>query len=174
MIPYVDSPGVGASANNSTETLDYENEGYGAAGGAGPCSIEASLLSLPARGGGFAAADYLGPSLAAFARAEEPALEDPLVAALAAATMRSCHRAEPEQYVGALRRLAEAAMVEFTAESAEHPLGLFGVWKVIGEVLRLIVDGRPANAFFRTPDYVHTGGDSLAQMQVAPGHDLED
>ena len=39
--------------------------------------------------------------------------------------------------------------------------------------MRLIVDGRPANAFFRTPRYVHTAGDSLAQMQVEPGHDLE-
>ena len=45
-----------------------------------------------------------------------------------------------------------------------HPLGLFGVWKIIGEVLRLIVDGRPANAYFRTPRFVHTAGDSFAQM----------
>ena len=39
--------------------------------------------------------------------------------------------------------------------------------------MRFIDDGRPANAYFRTPRFVHTAGDSLAQMQVAPGHDLE-
>ena len=133
----------------SIEKQANDNEGYGAVGEAGPCAIQAPLLSLPARGGGFAVADYLGPDLAPFARAEEPALEDELVADMAAAVSRSCHRAEPAEYVATLRRLADALMVEFTAEKAEHPLGLFGVWKIIGEVLRLIVDGRPANAYFR-------------------------
>ena len=92
---------------------------------------------------------------------------------MAAAASRSCHRVAPAEYVGTLRRLADALMVEFSSEKAAHPLGLFGVWKIVDEVMRLIVDGRPANAFFRTPQYVHTAGDSLAQMQVEPGHDLE-
>ena len=136
-------------------------------------SIEASLLSLPERGGGFPAAEFLGPELAAFARADAAAFEDELVAALAAAGTRSCHRAAPEEYVATLRRLAKAAMVEWSAEKSDRPIGLFGVWKVVGEILRLIVDARPANASFRTPKYVNTGGDSLARMQVLPGHVLE-
>ena len=163
----------GVSPIYSTEKNDLDNDGYGAVGEAGPCAIQAPLLSLPARGGGFAAAEYLGPDLAAFARAEDSALEDPVIAEVAAAASRSCHRVAPAEYVGTLRRLADALMVEFSSEKAAHPLGLFGVWKIVDEVMRLIVDGRPANAFFRTPQYVHTAGDSLAQMQVEPGHDLE-
>ena len=175
IIPFVDLPASGVSPNYSTENDSNDTVGYGAVGDAGPCAIQASLLSLPARGGGFAASDYLGPDLAAFARAEGPALEDEIVADLAAAASRSCHRVEPSEYVATLRRLADALMVEFTSEKAEHPLGLFGVWKIVDEVtvMRFIVDGRPANAYFRTPRFVHTAGDSLAQMQVAPGHDLE-
>ena len=67
--------------------------------------------------------------MAAFARAEGPALEDEIVADLAAAASRSCHRVEPSEYVATLRRLADATMVEFTSEKAEHPLGLFGEGK---------------------------------------------
>ena len=36
-----------------------------------------------------------------------------------------------------------------------------------------LVDARPPNCLFDTPRFVHTGGDSLARMQVAPEHDLE-
>ena len=124
IIPFVDLPASGVSPNYSTENDPNDNVGYGAVGDAGPCAIQASLLSLPARGGGFAASDYLGPELAAFARAEGPALEDEIVADLAAAASRSCHRVEPSEYVATLRRLADALMVEFTSEKAEHPLGL--------------------------------------------------
>jgi len=133
----------------------------------------ASLLSLPERGGGFPAAEFVGPELAAFARADAAAFEDELVAALAAAGTRSCHRAARTEYVATLRRLAQAAILEWSAEKSDRPLGMFGVWKVVGEILRLIVDAHPANASFRTPKYVNTGGDSLARMQVLPGHVLE-
>ena len=63
------------------------------------------------RGGGSAAAEYLGPDLAALARAEDPALEDAVVADLAAAASRSCYGVEPAEYVGTLRRLADALMI---------------------------------------------------------------
>ncbi|MEC9050886.1 MAG: hypothetical protein VX747_00395, partial [Actinomycetota bacterium] len=154
----------------------------------GPVPLVADLVSLPAKGGGFPACDYVGPALAAFGRAEESALEDTLVAELAAlgtadpeesaaaagfprsrSRPRSCHKAEPAEYAAVLARMHAAGMLELTAEQTEHPLGVFGVWKVAGEVLRLIVDGRPANVFFRTPEYEHTGGDSLARIQVDDG-----
>ena len=117
----MDSTGSGVGPSNSVE-----NEGYDLVGEGAPVSIEASLLSLPERGGGFAVADYLGPELAAFARAEGPALEDEVVAGLAAACTRSCHKAEPAEYVGTLRRMFEAAMIEWSATKLAHPLGLLG------------------------------------------------
>ena len=107
-----------------------------------------------------------------FARAEDSALEDPVVAELDAAASRSCHRVTPAEYVGTLRRLADALMVEFSSEKAAHPLGLFGVWKIVDEVMRLIVDGDGKRLLPHAP-VRHTAGDSLAQMQVEPGHDLE-
>ena len=61
------------------------------------------------------AADYLGPDLAAFSRAEEPAFEDALIAEVAATASRSCHHAEHAEYVGTLRRFVDAAMVEFSS-----------------------------------------------------------
>ena len=131
----------------------------------GPVSIEAHLVSLPERGGTFPVCDYVGPELAAFGHAEPSALEDPLVAELAVIAARSCHRAEPEEYAAVLARMHAAEMLELTSQRAPHPLGLFGVWKTVGEKLRLIVDGRPGNCFFRAPEYEHTGGDSLARIQ---------
>ena len=85
IIPFVDLPASGVSPTYSTENDTNGNVGYGAVSDAGPCAIQASLLSLPTRGSGFGASDYLGPDLAAFARAEGPELEDEIVADLAAA-----------------------------------------------------------------------------------------
>ena len=48
-----------------------------------------------------------------------------------------------------------------------------GVWKVYGKSQRLLVDARPPNCLFDTPPFIHTGGDSISRMQVAPGYDLE-
>ena len=64
-------------------------------------------------------------------------------------------------------------MAELFPLPADFILGLFGVWKVASKSQRLLVDARPPNCLFGTPRFVHTGGDSIARMQVAPDHDLE-
>ena len=43
----------------------------------------------------------------------------------------------------------------------------------MGEIQRLIMDGRVPNSFFLTPSIEHTSGDDLARMQVAEDRLLE-
>ena len=64
-------------------------------------------------------------------------------------------------------------MIELLPAPGEFILGLFGRWKPVGTSQRMLVDARPPNCLLGTPKFVHTGGDSLARMQVAEGHDLE-
>ncbi len=150
-----------------------ENQTYNEPAAVVAVPIQASLLSLPARGGTFPMADYVGPELASFLLADETARRDPLVADLAAAGARSCQRAEPAEYAATVGRLFEAGMVEFSPIATGHPLGLFAVWKDYPNSQRLIVDARPANAQFKIPKYESTTGDDLSRMQVGPGLVLE-
>ena len=80
------------------------------------------------------------------------------------AAARSCHLAEDGEFAQLVARLAGANMLEFTAEGAAHPLGLFGVWKEVGEVQRMIVDARPANAGFLTPPFEVTTGEARTRL----------
>ena len=64
-------------------------------------------------------------------------------------------------------------MADLYTSPADFILGLFGAWKVASKSQRLLVDARPPNRLFTTPWFVHTGGDSISRMQVAPEHDLE-
>ena len=132
VIPYADPPDSGAGCENSADTEEYHTTAPG-----GPVSLDSALLSLPERGGGFPAADYAAPDLAAFARGEAEALEDPFIAELAASEARSCQRASPSEYVSTVARLEAARMLEFSSEPCPHPLGLFAVWKTVGSVQRV-------------------------------------
>ena len=138
-----------------------------------PASLRADLLSLPEEGGGFRVGDFVGPELGAFCRADPAALEDRFIAELAASLVHSGVRLDEEEYVKVLKRLLEVGMLEFTATASEYPLKLFAVWKVVGEIQRLIMDGRVPNCFFLTPSMEHTSGDDLARMQVAEDRLLE-
>ena len=64
-------------------------------------------------------------------------------------------------------------MADLYPSPADFILGLFGAWKVAGKSQRLLVDAQPPNCLFTTPRFVHTRGDSISRMQVAPEHDLE-
>ncbi len=158
--PCADEPTV------STPPDDY-NDPSG-----GPVSIDSKLTSLPPVGGTFPIGDYLSPELQAYLDADPASLEDPLITGLAVLGARSCHRCEPEQYAALLARLQAAGMCDFQLQSGKRPLGLFGMWKIPGVSMRLIVDARPANCAFRTPPYEHTSGDCLARMQVPDGYTL--
>ena len=78
-------------AAGEPETTD-NNDDYDGTTGGGPVSLEAALCSLPETGGGFPVCDYVGPELAAFARAEPAALEDPTIAELAARAVATTWR----------------------------------------------------------------------------------
>ena len=163
------APPTRAADKPHMDTMDtYDNYNSTTLGGA--ISIDPTMVSLPTIGGTFPVFDYVSSDLAHYGDATGDALEDPLVAELAAACTRSCHKAEPMAYAGVLRRMHDASMVEWTSQPSSHPLGLFAVWKKPNEIQRLIVDARPANSSFVKPPYEHTSGDSLARMQVAPGH----
>ena len=64
-------------------------------------------------------------------------------------------------------------MAELTADRAEHPLGMFAVWKEIGKIQRLIIDRRPVNEFFPSPPFEFTSGEDLSRLQVKLGHLLQ-
>lgn len=163
-----------AEACGADGEVEAEVGGYDAAADDGPVELRADLLSMPDRGGTFRIRDYVGDGLAAVLEAAEPALEDPLVANLASLATRSCQMVATGEYAPVVARLMRAEMAELGTGDGQAPvLGLFGVWKKVGLVLRLIVDGKPANVFFLVPEMEHTGGDALALIQVKPGHVLE-
>ena len=139
----------------------------------GPAELVASLISLPAQGGTFETAEFLGPDLAPFATGGAEALADPLVGGLLAAEVRSCQAVAEGEYPKLVARLIGASMATVTAERARHPLGLFGVWKPGKLKQRMIVDGRPMNGFFEDPPFVWTGGDAFIRMQVREGFTLQ-
>ena len=86
---------------------------------------------------------------------------------------RAALRGQVKQYAALVARMRKGNMAELFPSPADFILGFFGAWKVVGKSQRLLVDARPPNCLFDTPRFVHTGGDSLARMQVAPEHDLE-
>ena len=80
-----------------TEYIDDDDYNRGTVGGVGsPASLRADLLSLPEEGGGFRVGDFVGPELGAFCRAEPAALEDRVIAELAASLVRSGVRLDNE------------------------------------------------------------------------------
>ena len=139
------------------------------------CDLLSELVALPAEGGLFPVADYVGPELAAFALAEPPACdEEDWIRQIQARLARSCHRVSPKEYAALVARLYKGRMAELFPSPADFILGLFGVWKVSGKSQRLLVDARPPNCLFDTPPFIHRGGDSISRMQVAADHDLLD
>ena len=154
-----------------TETNEDPYETGGGMAGAVP--LQGHLLSLPTAGGTFDVGAFLGRELLEYLDAEGAAMVDPLIGELAACLTRSYHSAEPGEYAATVARLVANGMVELQADAATHPLGLFAVLKSDGVTLRLIVDGRPANARFNTPSFEHCGGDDLVRIQVPAGHVLE-
>ena len=154
--------------------LEAETEAYDDFNSGGPTKLISDMVALPTNGGKFPVADYVGPDLAAYAHAEPPACDEgDMVSQLLARTARSCHRIAPQEYAALVARMCKGNMAELFPSPADFILGLFGAWKVVGKSQRLLVDARPPNCLFGTPRFVHTGGDSLARMQVAPDHDLE-
>ena len=138
----------------------------------GPIPLEPSKVSLPPTGGTFHIGKFLSPELAAYLHASPPSLVDPPPSELFR-SVRSCHRVQDGSYPTLIARMFSAGMCDFSVGTDHRSLGLFGVWKVVGERMRLIVDARPANIWFRTPPYEFTTGDSLARIQVPPGFELE-
>ena len=131
---------VDADRCNATPDFAGEVEGYDVSHADGPVSLVADLVSLPAKGGGFPACDYVGPELAAFGHAEESALDDSFVSRLAARCTReeyaaglrprgqhkgprSCHKAEPAEYAAVLARMHAAEMLQLTTPSASSACG---------------------------------------------------
>ena len=160
----------------SHRSFDYEAEGeaYDDFDVSGATDLISDLVALPADGGMFPVADYVGPELAAYAYAEPPACNpDDLARQLSARLARSCHRVSPAEYAKLVARMYKAKMADLFPSPAEFILGLFGVWKILGESQRMLVDARPPNCMFGTPPFVHTGGDSLSRMQVDEGNELE-
>ena len=154
--------------------LEAETEAYDDFNSGGPTNLISDMVALPTNGGKFPVADYVGPDLAAYAHAEPPACDEgDMVSQLLARTARSCHRIAPQEYAALVARMCKGNMAELFPSPADFILGLFGAWKVVGKSQRLLVDARPPNCLFGTPRFVHTGGDSLARMQVALEHDLE-
>ena len=153
---------------------EAEDEAYDNFKICGPINLISDMVALPTDGGRFPVADYVGSDLAAYANAEPPACnEDDLVSQLLARAAKSCHRIGPQEYAALVARMRKGNMAKLFPSPADFILGLFGAWKVVGKSQRLLVDARPPNCLFDTPRFVHTGGDSLARMQVAPEHDLE-
>ena len=160
----------GGAGNESdcTASFDYDKVDAGA-----PVPLQASLISLPERGGSFDFSGYLGPQLEPWATGDSSARRDPLVASLLAEQTRSCQMVKPGEYPKIVARLYRANMAKLTPHATERPLGMFGVWKIIGEIMRLIVDCRPGNTGFWKPSYENTSGEDLARMLVEEGYDLE-
>ena len=72
----------------------------------GPTPLIADMVSLPTNAGTFPVVDYVGPELAAYARAEPPACkEHELAPQLGARLARSCNRAYPEEYAKLVARM---------------------------------------------------------------------
>ena len=154
--------------------VEDEDEAYDDFDLGGATPLLSDMVSLPAEAGTFPVADYVGSDLAAYANAEPPACkEHELAAQLLARAARSCHRISPQEYAKLVARMYKCKMAELWPSPADFILGLFGRWKQVGTSQRLLVDARPPNCLFDNPRFVHTGGDSIARMQVAEDHDLE-
>ena len=137
-----------------TEAGGYE-EGRSAGAGS-PAPLKSELISLPTEGGGFKACDHVGPEIAAFCNADPDVMVEPWLAELLAGGIKSGARIDLKEYAEIIRRLLSAKMAELTAERAEHPLGMFAVWKEVDKIQRLIIDGRPVNEYFTSPPFEFT------------------
>ena len=149
----------------------YE-EGKGAGTGS-PASLKAELLSLPQRGGGFAARYYVGAEMAAFCNADSDLMVEPWLAELLASRLQSSARIDSKEYAEVIKRLLLANMAKLIAESSPHPLGMFVVWKEVDRIQRLITDVRPVNEHFTSPPCEFTSGEELSRVQVQLGYILE-
>ena len=126
--------------------------------------LVANRVALPSSAGAVDMLDVLPPSIAAVYRQPATCL---------ATTSQRPSRVVPRVFAAAgeygklVRRMTAHGMLTFTTQ----PLvinGLFGVAKPDGSI-RLIVDGRPANAIFAEPPHVDLPTpDLLPRLQVAP------
>ena len=117
----------------------------------GATDLVSDLVALPADGGMFPVADYVGPELASYAYAEPPACNpDDLMRQLSARLARSYHRVSPTEYAKLVARMYNAKMAELFPSPADFILGIFGVWKIPGQSQRMLVDARPPNCMFET------------------------
>ena len=164
-------PDIGADTTKNMNECGYE-EGRGAGAGS-PAPLKSELISLPTEGGGFKACNYVGPEIAAFCNAEPEAMVESWLADILASAIKSGARIDPKEYAEIIKRLLSAQMAELTAERAEHPLGMFAVWKEVGKIQRLIIDGRPVNEYFTSPPFEFTCGEDLSRLQVKLGHLLQ-
>ena len=164
-------PDIGADTTQNMNECGYE-EGGGAGAGS-PAPLKSELISLPTEGGGFKACNYVGPEIAAFCNAEPEAMVESWLADILASAIKSGARIDPKEYAEIIKRLLSAQMAELTAERAEHPLGMFAVWKEVGKIQRLIIDGRPVNEYFTSPPFEFTCGEDLSRLQVKLGHPLQ-
>ena len=140
-------------------------------GRAGAVEVGAYLSTCGGRR--FEACDYVSPEIAAFCNADTDILVEPWLAELLASGCKSGARIDPKEYAEIIKRLLCANMAELTAERAEHPLGMFAVWKEIDKIQRLIIDGRPVNEYFTSSPFEFTCGEDLSRRQVKLGHLLQ-
>ena len=98
---------------------------------------------------------------------------EPCLAELLACGIKSGARIEPKEYAEVVKGLLSAKMAELTAEKAAHPLGMFAVWKEVDRVQRLIIDGRPINECFISPNFEFTDGKDLSRLQIELGYLLQ-
>ena len=134
MLAYPGAPTRGAD-------IDQDQDSYHGEGGIGAVApLQADKLSLPSDGGDLDAIEFVGPELAGFGRAEPSALADPLTGELAAGLIRSGSRIDPGEYAKTILRLLKARMVELSGRPVDFPMGVFAVWKIMGELQRFIVD----------------------------------
>jgi hypothetical protein len=110
----------------------------------------ASRVSLPTTRGSIQLLDFLPPDMAALYRDTSKLLLPP---AERQHTPRPVCAASHAEYLGVLKRMQAADMLDFTTAPAVVN-GIFGVPKDEGTTIRLIIDARPANAVFVPPPSV--------------------
>ena len=116
-----------SSASHGFPLQEDEDEAYDDFGIGGATDLLSDLVALPAEGGSFPVADYVGPELAAYAYAEPPACDEAdLIRQLHSGLARSCHRASAKEYAAlvALDRKAIAKTFKAWKENEESTLEL--------------------------------------------------
>ena len=124
--------------------------------------IQAALLALPATPGQVSLLEVLPPKLATLWRAPSPALFNPFPPPCGRPAFMIAGSGE---WSATVRRLYDLGMVTFTTTQPRGKCGAFALDKD-GDKQRLIIDCRPTNAVFTTPDHtVLTMPDDVARLQ---------